>query len=296
MTGATDVLRDAAALLSAAGIESARLEARLLLAHILGISPDELISGARAIDSHAHDAFTAALNRRLGHEPLAYIVGSKEFWSLPFAVGPGALIPRPETELMIEMALARHADHNAALRALDLGTGSGCILLAFLATFPNATGLGIDISEQALHWARQNAQMNGLTGRSQFVIGDWARDLTETFDVIFTNPPYIDAAGMASLAPDVKNHEPELALLGGADGMACYHALAPHIANHLASKGHAFVEIGMGQEAAVSAIMAGAGLETHHIATDLAGIARCLVLGHSQADHEKTVGNRQMTR
>lgn len=280
MTSAADVLRDAAAQLNVAGIESARLEARLLLAHILKISPDELITGARAIDANVHAAFTALLNRRLGHEPLAYIVGTKEFWSLPFAVGPGALIPRPETELMIELALIQYADHNAPLRALDLGTGSGCILIAFLSAFPHATGVGIDISEQALHWARQNAQMNNVAGRCHFTLGDWAHDVTEKFDVIFTNPPYIDNAGMATLAPDVKDHEPGLALFGGADGLASYGALAPHIANHLAPKGYAFIEMGMGQAVAIEQIMAGAGLKTRHIAPDMAGIERCLVLGH----------------
>lgn len=296
MIGAADVLRDAASQLNAAGIASARLEARLLLAHILRISPDELIAGGREIDASALVAFTTALNRRLGHEPLAYIVGVKEFWSLPFAVGPGALIPRPETELMIEMALTRFASRHARLHALDLGTGSGCILIAFLSSCPNATGVGIDTSKQALHWARQNAEINGVTGRSQFLLGDWADVVTEKFDVIFSNPPYIDDVGMAVLAPDVKDHEPGLALYGGADGLACYRALAPHVANHLAPEGHGFVEIGRGQAAAVSEIMAQAGLETLQIASDLAGIPRCLVMGHRSASDEKTVGNRHMTR
>jgi release factor glutamine methyltransferase len=253
-----DAVLAAAKRLAAAGIDSARLDARLLYEHVQGDSA----------------AFEAAITRRLSREPVAAITGHKEFWSLDFAVGPGVLIPRPDTETLIEQALALYPDRNAPLRMADLGTGSGAILVAAMREFPNATGIGFDISEEACRYATANAARL-IGGRAKVVKAgfQWADG---PWDLIFSNPPYIPSADIAGLQPEVRDHEPRMALDGGPDGLEAYRALAELLPFRLAPGGHALLEIGLGQAPAMELMFP--GLELVRIAPDLSGIPRCVVL------------------
>jgi release factor glutamine methyltransferase len=256
-----EALREAAERLRAAGIDSARADARILWAHA----------------NNDGEVFQSFIARRLAREPVAYITGHKEFWSLDFAVGPGALIPRPETETLIEEALREVPDRSARLRVLDLGTGSGCLLVALLKEFPNATGTGVDSSDKALRWARENSTRHRLVGRAPLVRGGW-RDLTGAFDLVVSNPPYIPSSAIAGLEPEVRNFEPREALDGGADGLAAYREIAPVLAQRLGQKGLGLLEIGAGQHHMVGEILAANGLVAVRAGPDLAGIPRCMVI------------------
>lgn len=238
-------MKDATERLAAAGVDNPRLDARLLT------TEDQIA-------------------RRVAREPVAYILGHKGFWTLDIQVGPGALVPRPETETLIEQMLTCFLDRAAALDVLDLGTGTGCLLAAALSEYPNARGTGIDASEEALVWARRNVN-------AELVLGDFA-EVAGAYDVIFSNPPYISSSDIALLAPEVRLHEPARALDGGADGLDAYRALAPEIGRLLKPAGLAFLEIGAGQGADVSAVMAAKGLKVLRIVSDLAGIDRCVVV------------------
>ena len=272
------LLDDAAIRLRDAGVESPRSEARLLLAYAMGVTQEDIISGAVAPDRAALGRFEEALARRSGREPFAYIVGRREFFSRDFTVGTGVLIPRPESEILVEEALRRFPQRDENLRVLDLGTGTGCLLLAFLAERPQATGLGIDVSEAALAWAQRNGERLGLAGRVQFLCGDWGQALTARFDVIFVNPPYVKTDDIATLAPEVADHEPASALDGGEDGLDAYRRIAPKLADLLSVKGYAFVEIGKGQAEAVSSVCKKWNLSIDGTLTDFARINRCLVM------------------
>jgi len=269
---------DLAARLEAAGIEAARSEAWLLLAAATGRSRAELIAGAALALSPAEEQRLEALAaRRLTREPMAYILGSREFWSLAFEVGPAVLVPRPESETVVEAALATIADHAATLRILDLGTGSGCLLLALLSELPHASGLGIDRNPAALAIAATNARRLGFAERAEFREGDWGRGLAGPFEIIVCNPPYVARTDAENLAPEVRAFEPEAALFAGPDGLLAYHALAPDCARLLAKDGMVFLEIGQGQGAAVERIMRRHGLRLVASRPDLAGIERCLM-------------------
>ncbi|MGN6148808.1 MAG: peptide chain release factor N(5)-glutamine methyltransferase [Rhizomicrobium sp.] len=257
----TDLLREVSARLSKAGIDSARTEARMLI---------ECAKG----DAATLDRLMA---RRLRHEPIAYIIGHKEFWSLDFEVGPGVLIPRPDTETLVEQALKAFPDKSAPLRVLDLGTGSGAIPIAFLSERPNAKGLGVEQSPEAMIWARKNIARHNMADRLALQGDDWLMLATGTFDVIFSNPPYIESQVIPTLDPDVKDYEPRAALDGGRDGLDAYRAIAPIIAANLGTDGRAFVEIGQGQEQKVPKIFAASGLETVAVVPDLGGIPRCAI-------------------
>jgi release factor glutamine methyltransferase len=256
------LLLDAARRLAAAGIDSPRLDARVLL---------ERANGEGAL-------FESFISRRAAREPLAYITGLKEFWSLDFEVGPGVLIPRPETETVIEQALAFFVDRAAPLKVLDLGTGTGCLPVAFLKEFPNASGLGIDRSEEARPYALRNVARHGLAGRCEIRGGDWAEAIAGPHDVVLSNPPYIKTAELAGLEPEMA-YEPVLALDGGPDGLSAYRALAPALAHLLSPNGRALLEIGAGQSAEIGAVLARCGLDVDKVAPDLAGIPRVLVVG-----------------
>jgi release factor glutamine methyltransferase len=278
MTDTKELLTIGAKRLAAAGIENPRAEARILLAHARGGEPADIFSVQRGrAGSDEAAAFDKFITRREKREPIAYIIGVREFWSLEFEVGAGVLIPRPETETLIEEATKIFADKAGALSVLDIGTGSGCLLAAFLKEYPNAQGLGIDASPDALFWARRNLARHGLPTRGRLLQGQWTDGLTETFDIIFCNPPYIETVAIDVLDPDVSRHEPRSALDGGADGTEAYRAVAPQIATHLKQAGTAFVELGAGQVAAVRGIFSAAGLETIKVASDLSGSDRCLV-------------------
>jgi release factor glutamine methyltransferase len=272
------ILDDAATRLRAAGVESPRAEARLLLAHAMGVSQEDIISGAIEPDAAALKRFEEALVRRSRREPFAYIVGRREFFSRDFSIGPGALIPRPESEILVEESLRRFPSRDEPLRVLDLGTGSGCLLLAFLAERAEAHGLGIDASETALAWARRNAERLGLANQAWFLRGNWGDSLAARFDVVFVNPPYVKTGDIQALAPEIVDHEPASALDGGPDGLDAYRRLAPGLSELLSPNGCAFVEIGEGQAGSVVSIFEKSNLLVDEAVTDLARMYRCLVV------------------
>lgn len=262
-------LRDAAALLQNVS-DTARLDAELLLAHALGISRNELL--LRQQDLTVPSGFSALVDRRVEGEPIAYITGVRDFWTISLRVTPDVLIPRPDTETLIEAAID-HLQGRAPARILDLGTGSGALLLAALDHWPQATGIGVDSSAAALAVARANAEHLGLAGRATFQLGDWAEGIAERFDLILANPPYIESD--ADLAGDVL-HEPASALFAGADGLDDYRRIAPMIARLLAECGMAAIEIGYDQRESVSALLQEQGLGVA-VRKDMAGHDRCLV-------------------
>jgi release factor glutamine methyltransferase len=224
----------------------------------------------------------AAAERRLRHEPVARIVGTKEFWSLPFRVSAATLVPRPETELVVETALAAIDATGARTRALkvaDLGTGTGALLLALLSELPNATGVGTDISGDAIEVARENARHLRLDGRADFVTCDFGERLDGGFDLAVSNPPYVESGAIASLQPDVRDFDPRLALDGGPDGLAAYRAIAAGAPRLLAAGGRLVLEIGVGQATDVTGLLRTAGLNLDKVVADLNGIPR-VVLAH----------------
>ncbi|HYI90713.1 MAG TPA: peptide chain release factor N(5)-glutamine methyltransferase, partial [Beijerinckiaceae bacterium] len=216
--------------------------------------------------------------RRLAREPIGRILGRREFWSLPFALSPETLEPRPETETVVETALSLMPDRLADLRILDLGTGSGCLLVALLHELPRATGLGIDGSPGALATARANAMRNGVGGRAAFVASEWAGALNACFDLIVSNPPYIPAPDVAGLVPEVREHDPRAALDGGDDGLAAYRTIFSEAAAVLARPGTLVVEIGSGQEQPVRELADARDLRVVALARDLGGRPRALAL------------------
>ena len=263
-----------------AGIDSAEADARLLMAHALGVDRAELIAnGERALTVDQAEAIDALAARRLKREPVARIFGHKEFWSLSLQIDPAVLVPRPETETVVEAALdavARDARQLAQLRILDIGTGSGALLLALLSELPNAVGTATDISAAALDVARANAECSGLAGRCTFIACDIAAGVPGPFDLIVSNPPYVVHGEIASLPPEVRDYDPALALDGGADGLDAYRAIAAQARGPLAPGGKLIVELGAGQEAAVRALFTKAGLAAAAVLNDLAGIPRAL--------------------
>jgi release factor glutamine methyltransferase len=253
-----------------------RREARLVVAAALGLDPAALLGWPeRRIGAAAHARAMALVRRRAAGEPLSRLRGAREFWSLDFALSPETLDPRPESETLVAAALDAVPDRAARLRLLDLGTGTGCLLLALLSELPNAWGAGVDRAAGAAATARANAAALGLAGRAAFIVGDWGEALRGGFDLVVSNPPYIPSADIPALAPEVR-HDPLRALDGGADGLDAYRALAPALARLL--RGTALVELGTGQAPAAARIMRGAGLDVRGIRPDLAGIDRCLVL------------------
>lgn len=270
--------------LSAAGIAQPRFEARLLLDYVLGLPPERVLAErARALGREEAERFEALTARRASREPIAQILGRREFWSLPFKVTPDTLIPRPETEVLVEAALDLIPDRQAPLRILDLGTGTGCLLLALLSELLHAEGIGIDASQAACGVARENAASLGLVARARFLPGDWDKEIWDaaalggSFEFVVSNPPYVPDGEIDGLQPEVVRFEPRLALAGGFDGLACYRALAPLLPRLLAPGGYALLELGQGQAEAVSRVMAKAGLIERFRCLDLAGTERCLV-------------------
>lgn len=272
-------LQAAARRLHAAGIESARLDARLLMGETLQFDDALIVAHPeRGLTPTERERFHDLVDRRCGREPIAQLLGRREFWGLTFRVTADTLDPRPDSETLVEAALGEAADRDTPLRILDLGTGTGCLLLALLHERPGATGLGIDCSEPALAVARANAAALGLDGRAAFRSGNWATGLTESFDLVVSNPPYIPSAEIAGLMPEVARHEPRRALDGGADGMAAYRAIADGIGGVLHTQGSLVVEVGADQSQPVAALFVAAGLSCRGIRPDLSGHARCLVL------------------
>lgn len=265
--------------LRAAGVASARLDARLLVAHVLGVSATTVFSHPeRPVSAEEEARLQQAAARRLRREPMSHILGSREFWSLPFKVTPDTLDPRADSETVVEAALSAIPDRQASLRLLDLGTGTGCLLLAILSELPHATGVGIDVSPAALVVARENARALGLDHRAGFVLGHWGQGIDQSFDVIVANPPYIPEGDIDSLADEVALFEPRGALAGGEDGLDCYRALAPDVARLLNPGGIAALEVGEGQAEAVGRLLQDRFLALLAVRRDLAGVERCVLV------------------
>jgi len=260
-----------------AGLDTPDLDARLLTADALGLDHAGLVSQADRVLAPAEAARLAALaDRRLAREPVARIRGRKEFWGLDLAVTPDVLVPRPDTETVVEAALALLPDRARPLRIADLGTGSGALLLALLHERPAARGAGTDLSTAALTVARDNAAALGLAGRAGFVACHHGAALAGNFDLVVANPPYIPTADLAGLAPEVRDHDPALALDGGPDGLDAYRAIAADAGRLLRPGGALVVELGIGQADAVTALLAKQGLTVAAPRPDLAGIPRAL--------------------
>lgn len=279
------LLRAAAALLPG---DSPRLDAELLLAAALGSDRLPMLHEKEPVPAAARAAFEAMLGRRLAREPVAYIVGEREFWSLPLRVTPDVLVPRPESETLIDAALAHFAGRSPR-SVLDLGTGSGALLLAALAEWRQARGLGIDRSPAALAVAAGNASRLGLAGRAGFRAGDWLSGLSGTFDLVLCNPPYVEDG--AALPAEVAGHEPHGALFGGADGLDHYRRILPALAPFLGDGGVALFEFGSGQEERLLTLAAANGF-AGRIVADLGGRPRVLLLpaGAENRQRENLLG------
>ena len=266
-----------------AGIDGPEADARLLIAEALGIDRAAMIAnGERALKPEELQAIDALTQRRLRHEPVARILGRKEFWSLSLQISEAVLVPRPETETVVEAALdfaVQRGLRLERLRVLDIGTGSGALLLALLSELPNAHGTGSDISAPALAVARANAENHGFASRCAFVECDIATGLPGPFDLIVSNPPYVARGDIATLAPEVRDYDPVLALDGGADGLNGYRAIASEARHLLAPGGRVIVELGAGQESAVRTLFTKAGFTVGVARNDLAGIPRALGAG-----------------
>ena len=276
-----DARRRVASMLAVNGIPSENLDARLLVGAALKIDHTALVSDPdRVLSVDDAKTLSALTTRRLNREPIARIVGHSEFWSLTFRLSPDTLVPRPETETVVESAVDAVQNRKAdALRIADIGTGSGAILLALLRELPNAFGIGTDRSIDAIATARGNAADLGLLDRVAFAACDYSSALGGSFDLIVSNPPYIPSADIAHLQLDVRGHDPHLALDGGADGLAAYRAIAADARRLLGARGILVVELGAGQLAAVSDVMANAGLgPSGPVRPDIRGIPRALTL------------------
>ena len=251
--------------------DTPRLDAELLMAHALGVSREAMLLGQ--LDDDAPDGFDPLLARRLLHEPLAYITGTRDFWTISLAVSPAVLVPRPDSETLLEAAFG-HFVAEGPSRILDLGTGSGALLLAALAEWPLATGLGVDVSPEALIVAQANAARLGLANRARFRPGNWAMGIDEKFDLILCNPPYVETG--AALAVQVRDYEPATALFAGADGLDAYRVLIPQLPARLAPGGMIALEIGSAQAASVSGLFRASGL-CPHVRQDLASRDRAIL-------------------
>ena len=264
--------------LRAAGIENPRRDARVLIAAVLDCAPQITMAyPQRPVAPKETQAVESVIARRAAREPVSRIMGEREFWSLPFLITPAVLDPRADSETLVEGVLAALAGRAHPWRLLDLGTGSGCLLLALLSALPQAWGLGVDISYGALAVARENARQLELAGRSGFLRGNWCDALSGRWDVIVSNPPYIASADIPALDPEVRCHDPVTALDGGGDGMAAYRALLPAARRCLAPRGLLALEVGAGQASAVSALLRHAGFGGIESKRDLGGVARCLL-------------------
>ena len=278
---ADDLLQAARSRLSAAGVATPRRDARLLLAAAMGIDETALLTEpAHPVSADAAARFDEFVDRRRARMPVSRILGEREFWSLSFQIGPGVLDPRPDSETLVEAALA-HVDaapagRSGAWRVLDLGTGSGCLLLALLSELPNATGLGLERDSEAAALARANAARHGLRDRAEIRTEGWDTFAGSRFDLILANPPYVPTAEIARLDSEVAQHDPAGALDGGPDGLDAYRALAPKLSRWLAPGGQAFLEAGRGHAPDVQALLRAAGLRTPAGVCDLAGTLRCV--------------------
>lgn len=276
MTAIDKLLREGARRLAGAGVDTARLDARVLLGAVLGrdVWPHE----STIVADEAVARFEALMTRRLAREPVSRILGRRAFWTLELLVGPDTLDPRPDTETLIEAAVAVFAGRPPPRRILDLGTGSGCLLLAALAEFPDASGLGVDRLAGAIETASENARRAGLAGRAEFRTMTWDDLPQDRADLILSNPPYIPAATIDRLAPEVALFDPRDALAAGADGLDSYRSLFEVLPRLIAGQGVAILELGAGQRQMVSELAGDGGFSVSDVRCDLGGVERALVL------------------
>ncbi len=279
-------LDEATRRLSDAGIAGARKEARLLMGFWLNRDPAQLF-GPQDEKVGTPESFFDLVDRRVSREPLSHLVGHREFWSLEFEVSNNVLTPRPDSEILIETGLSYWPDHSDFFSVLDLGTGSGCLLLSFLKSRPYAIGVGVDVSGVALDIARRNASFIVPDGRAQFLRADWGSSISKPFDLVVSNPPYIPSNDIAELDAEVKNFEPLLALDGGIDGLEAYKCLVKDLARLITPTGVILLEIGSGQSGQVTSILETYGLVVEDIKKDLAGRNRCLVVRNQMNDAVK---------
>jgi release factor glutamine methyltransferase len=289
------LLGEVASTLSRAGFAEPRRAARRLVASTLELTPAELLSHSdQVLDQQQTGRVQLALDRMAKREPLSRILGRREFWGLEFALSADTLDPRPDTETVVETVLRRVFAHDAPLRFLDLGTGTGCILLALLSEFPAAIGFGVDIAPGAVMTALRNAAALGLGERAHFLVGDYGTAISGRFDVIVSNPPYIASAALADLPPEVVLYDPCLALDGGADGLGAYRSLVADLARLLEPGGVVAIEVGFNQAPTVAAMLRAGGLAISGCERDLAGIARCVVAHAPVRAAQKVVGMRRL--
>ena len=274
-----EALRDLRRSLGEAGFETAALDARLLLLAATGISATDLITRPDTpLSAEQAETLASFTARRLAREPVARIIGEREFWGLPFRLSPETLVPRPDTETVVETALDLLPDRRAPLRIVDFGTGSGCILVALLHELPQATGLGVDLSFGALATAHANAVGNGVGSRCHFALSRWADAVAGRFDLIVSNPPYIASGVIPTLDEEVREHDPRLALDGGPDGLEPYRILLGEAERLLAPGGLLVVEIGYDQAESLTGLAGLHALEILRIAHDLSGNPRCIAM------------------
>ena len=276
MTTIKSSLDDGVRIMKGAGVESPRMEARLLLAHASGLSVATLMGyPERVVENDS--LYRQLVSRRAAREPLSHLVGRREFWSLSFKVTADTLDPRPDSETIVEAALDGVSDRSAPLRILDLGTGTGCLLVALLSELPAAFGVGVDQSVAATRVAAENTAALGFEGRAAFVVGDWGQAVSGGFDLIVSNPPYIPREDIDGLELEVSRYEPHLALAGGEDGLSAYRAILPDVPGFLSPGGVAVLEIGADQADSVTALAQKVGLLVSPVRSDLASRDRCLV-------------------
>jgi len=278
-----DALRGAATRLAEAGVPAPWRDARLLLAAVLEVDVAALMGEpAGALTPSQAQRFADMIARRADRCPVSRILGEREFWSLPLTVSDATLDPRPDSETVVDTVLERVAAPAPACRILDLGTGTGCLLIALLSALPSATGVGVDRDSAVVATARANARANGVDDRATFVVGDWARGIAGTFDVIVCNPPYVRSDEIAAAEPEVARWEPEGALDGGPDGLAAYRALLPGLHERLAHDGLVVLEVGSGQAEDVGTLVADHGLAVRACEVDLTGTTRCVIAAHAR--------------
>jgi release factor glutamine methyltransferase len=285
-------LKEAVAYLRSFPLDTPVLDARLIVQHVLGIDWNTLfLAPDQPLSDTERSALAGALARRSAREPVARIVGRRHFWTLDLTVSPATLDPRPDTESLVEAALAAIPERSRPLRILDLGTGTGALLLALLAEFPRAWGIGVDQSAKAAATAQANAVSHGFGDRASMVVGDWADALASRFDLILSNPPYIARQDLAGLPAEVRDYDPIEALDGGPDGLDAYRRILPRLPPLLEDDGLAILEIGAGQGDAVAAVAEAGGLRQIARRPDLAGIERALVLQPSRAYESRPCEN-----
>jgi release factor glutamine methyltransferase len=278
-----EALRGAAARLDAAGVPDPWRDARLLLASVLDVDVAALMGEPETeLTPSQAQGFAAMVAQRAERRPVSRILGAREFWSLRLAVRDATLDPRPDSETVVDTVLGRVPAPGSGCRILDLGTGTGCLLIALLSALPGASGVGVDRDSAIVDTARANAAAHGVDDRARFVVGDWARGLAERFDVIVCNPPYLRSDEIAAAEPEVSRWEPAGALDGGPDGLDAYRALLPGVHERLAPDGLIVLEVGAGQAEDVGALVADHGLTVRAREVDLTGTTRCVIAAHAR--------------